>query len=192
VVAAHASLLRLVGLAAVAPILILPEEEAPLPAAGDLVTEIDQRGEAFAGAHEEWLARLLADNPIETPAFRTFFAGLSQSLRAAVALRDFSLESDVEPILGAVVSWQPHRWPSLRAGAPSKWIETLCPLAPAGETPRERLDRERTAALDLVSRLWFAKGASAAGLTALSALFVARCASLVALWEELGGGAAVQ
>src|SRR2546421_390397 len=112
-VAAHASLLRLVGLASVAPLFTLAEDPvAALPAASDLEREMDERGENFALAHEEWLARLLADNPAaaSTPAFRTFFAGLSQSLRTAVGLRQF----DVEAVLGAVASWQPARWSSLR------------------------------------------------------------------------------
>jgi len=192
VVAAHASLLRLVGLASVAPSLMLPEETEALPPAGDLLREIDERGENFANAHDEWLARLLAGNPkaAQTAAFRTFFAGLSQSLRAAVALREFGIASDVEAVLGALSTWQPARWPSLRAGAPSQWIETLCPAAPSGEKPPQRLRRESDAALDLLSRLWFARDVSPAGFTALASLFVARCASAIALWEELGGGAA--
>jgi hypothetical protein len=69
-----------------------------------------------------------------------------------------------------------------------EWISALCPAAPAGEGPLQRLGRERVLALDLLSRLWFAKGLSPAGFTALAALFVARCASVIALWEELGGG----
>ena len=202
VVAAHASLLRLVGHAFAAPLLVLAEAEAPQPLPpGDeaaLVRAIDERGaEAFSAAHEEWLARLLAQNPVQDPAFRTFFAGLSQSLRTSVALREFrdaalagKLAPDAEALLGALATWQPARWPSLRGGAPSQWIEILCPAAPAGEAPLARLARECSAGLDLVSRLWLAKDLPLAGFTALAALFVARCASALALWEELGGGAA--
>jgi hypothetical protein len=192
-VAAHASLLRLVGLASVAPLFTLPEERAVLPAPGDLEREMEERGENFANAHEEWLARLLAGNPAAAavPAFRTFFAGLSQSLRAAVALRHFRRPSDAEAVLGALATWQPARWSSLRGGAPPAWIVALCPSAPAGETAAQRFSRECSAALDLSSRLWFARDVSPAGFTALAALFVARCASAVALWEELGGGKAV-
>ena len=181
-VALHATLLRLIGLAAVAPLLTLNEDAAPLPPGGPLDREMDDRGEGFASAHEEWLARLLTDNPAaaEAPAFRTFFAGLAQSLRAAIGLRQF----DAEAVLGAVASWQPARWGALRGGAPSTWMETFCPAAPANETAAERFDRERKAALDLMARLWFARNVSASGLTALAALFVARCASALAIWEE--------
>lgn len=201
-VAAHASLLRLVGQAAAAMLLLLPEDAnagALPPAALDgLLSEMDERGENFAFAQEEWLARLLAQNPAAagTPVFRTFYAGLSQSLRVAVSLRDFreaalrgELAPDAEALLGAVATWQPLRWPSLRAGAPSPWIFELCPAAPAGEELLPRLARECTAALTLLSRLWFARDLPLTGFTALSALFAARCAAAVALWEELGGGA---
>ncbi|MGZ6142341.1 MAG: hypothetical protein ACXWLM_03330, partial [Myxococcales bacterium] len=136
-------------------------------------------------------------NPVQDPAFRTFFAGLSQCLRTAVALREFrdaaragELAPDAEALLGALATWQPARWPSLRGGAPSPWFEALCPPAPESETALQRLARECSAGLDLASRLWFAKGLPPAGFTALAALFVARCASAIALWEELGGGAA--
>ena len=56
--------------------------------------------------------------------------------------------------------------------------------------PLRRLVRECDDGLSLFSRLWRAENASLTAFTALSALFVARCASAVALWEELGGGAA--
>ena len=178
IVAAHASLLRLVGLACVAPLLSLPEEPSPLPAAGAL------EDRDLTNAHEEWLARLLNDNPAAAaaPAFRTFFAGLSQTLRAIPALRELS---DPEPILGAIATWQPARWSGLRRGAPSQWFETFGPPAPPQESPPERLDRECDAALELLGRLWVAKDLTPAAFTALAALFVARCASAVALWEEL-------
>ena len=199
--AAHASLLRLIGHAVASSLLLLPEDEraGALPA-GDLdalLREMDARGENFAFAQEEWLARLLAQNPAAagTPVFRTFFAGLSQSLRVAVALREFrgaalrgELAPDAEALLGAVATWQPLRWPSLRAGAPSRWIADLCPAAPE-LAPLPRLAHECTAALELLSRLWFARDLSLTGFTALAALFVARCAAAVALWEEAGGGA---
>jgi hypothetical protein len=200
-VAAHAWLLRLVGLAALSPLLLREEDgaagslpEARLPA---LLDEIDARGEGFASAQEEWLARLLADNPAaRAPAFRTFFAGLSQSLRTASALRQFrddagagALATDPEALLGALGTWQPVRWASLRGGAPSRWIELLCPVPPSGELPLTRLERECSQALDLFSRLWFASDLSLTGFTTLAALLTARCAGIVALWEELGGGA---
>ena len=201
-VAAHASLLRLVGQAVAAPLLLLPEDVSAgaLPPAAEsaLLREMDERADNFAFAQDEWLARLLAQNPAAagTPAFRTFYAGLSQSLRVAVSLREFraaalrgELARDAEALLGAVATWQPLRWPSLRAGAPSSWICQLCPAAPDGEAPLTRLARECTAALDLFSRLWFARDLSLTGFTALAALFAARCAGAVALWEELGGGA---
>jgi len=200
-VATHACLLRLVGLAAVSPLLVKEEDaaagalpESRLPA---LLEEMDARGEGFASAQEEWLARLLADNPAaNVPAFRTFFAGLSQSLRTAAALRQLgdqaragSLAADPEALLGALGTWQPVRWASLRGGAPSRWVEVLCPAPPSGELPLKRLERECSQALDLFSRLWFARGVSLTGFTALAAMLTARCAAIVALWEELGGGA---
>ena len=45
-------------------------------------------------------------------------------------------------------------------------------------------------ALDAFSRLWFATFVSLTGFSALAAVLTARCAGIVALWEELGGGAA--
>jgi len=202
-VAAHAALLRLVGLASASSLLLLAEEpnagELPPAASEALAAEMDERGAGFALAQEEWLARLLAANPAAAaaPAFRTFYAGLSQSLRVVPALREArdsalqgGLDADAEALLASVGSWQPIRWQSLRGGAPSRWIEQLCPAAPGQEMPLRRLVRECDDALSLFSRLWRAENASLTAFTALSALFVARCASVVALWEELGGGAA--
>ncbi len=199
-VAAHASFLRLVGLACAAPLFSLEED----PAAGELgparvaelLSEMEARGEPFTMAQEEWLARLLADNPAaHPPAFRTFYAGLSQSLRVAWSLRAFAedarsgrLAADPEALLGALGTWQPVRWARIRSGAPSDWIGTLCPPAPDREEPLRRLERECGQALEVSSRLWFAKGLSLTGFTALGALFTARCAGVIALWEELGGG----
>jgi len=202
-VAAHASLLRLVGLSSAAPLLLLPEDPAagapPVPRAAELLREMDARGDAFSIAHEEWLARLLAQNPAAAaePAFRTFYAGLSQALRVAPALRRFrdeaaggSLAQDAEALLGAVGTWQPVRWASLRRGVPSAWIEELCPDVPAAEPALRRLSRDCALALDAFSRLWFATSVSLTGFAALAAVLTARCAGIVALWEELGGGAA--
>ncbi len=203
VVRAHASVLRLVGHAAVASLLFLPEDlEAgalPPPGEGTLLRELEER---FASGSElyadEWLARLLEGNPAATaaPAFRTFFAGLSHALRVAPALRRFRddaragrLPHDPEALLGAVGGWQPVRWAPLRQGAPSAWIEALCPAGPLDEAPLARLSRECSAGLDLIGRLWSARALSLTGFTALAALYVARCASAVALWEELAGEA---
>ena len=204
IVAAHAALLRLVGLASASAPLLMPEDPdaGALPPArtADLLREIEERGEGFAFAQEEWLARLLSQNPsaAQEPKFRTFYAGISQSLRVAPALRRFEQEAEAgrlaeqpEPLLGALGTWQPVRWPSLRAGAPSAWIEALCPAPPAGESEMKRLQRECGAALDAFARLWFASGLSLTGFTALAAVFTARCAGIVALWQELGGGGAV-
>jgi hypothetical protein len=199
-VAAHASLLRLVGLASASSLLLLPEDpEAgvlPPAQAADLIREMDERGENFGFAQEEWLARLSAENPATAePAFRTFYAGLSQSLRVAAALRVFrdeaaegGLGEDAEAVLGALGTWQPVRWASMRRGAPSPWIEALCPPASAEERPLQRLERECAQALETFSRLWFAAGVSLTGFSALAAVFTARCAGVAALWEELGGG----
>ncbi len=200
-VAAHASLLRLVGLAAVAPLLLGSEDPAAgaLPQArlAELLAEMDARGDTFAAAHEEWLALLLSRNPAaaQAPAFRTFYAGLSQALRVALGLRRFRDEAaqgkvaaDGEALLGALGTWQPVRWSSLRAGGPSTWFEALCPPAPDA-APLERLAGECDAALEVFSRLWFAQDLSLTGFSALAAIFTARCASAAALWEELGGGA---
>ncbi|HET9754275.1 MAG TPA: hypothetical protein VFP52_14985, partial [Myxococcales bacterium] len=196
-----ASLLRLVGLAAVAPLLLAPEDPAagalPQGRHAELLEEMDARGDAFAGAQEEWLALLLSRNPAasQAPAFRTFYAGLSQALRVAVALRRFRddaqagrLAAGAEALLGALGTWQPVRWSALRAGAPSPWFESLCAAAP-DTAPLQRLARECDAALEVFSRLWFAQDLSLTGFSALAAIFTARCASAAALWEELGGGA---
>ena len=201
-VAAHASIVRLVGLASASSLLLLPEDaeagDLPQARSGALIDELDARGDSFAIAQEEWLARLLSDNPAaaEAPAFRTFYAGLSQSLRVAPALRHFGEEAaagrlaeDAEALLGALGTWQPVRWTALRKGAPPRWLQELCPPAPAGEDGMERLARECSQALELFSRLWFAKGLSLTGFVSLAALFTARCAGVSALWEELGGGA---
>ena len=204
-VAVHATLLRLVGLGTISSLLHLPEDAnagpPPPPALGELVRDVDQRGEGFALAQEEWLALLLSRNPAAAaaPAFRTFYAGLSQCLRAPPALVRFAsaarqglLAADPEALLAAVASWQPVRWQGLRSGAPTAWLEQLCPAAPGQEMPLQRLARECSAALDLFARLWFAQDLSLTGFSALSALFVARCASILALWEELGGGKAAR
>ena len=90
-VAAHASLLRLLSLSSASTLLELPEDlqsgQLPPPALDALLAEIDAReasGSDFAAAQEEWLARLSRDNPSAAdPVFRTFFAGVSQSLRLA-------------------------------------------------------------------------------------------------------------
>jgi len=93
VVAAHAALLRLVGLASASSLLLMPEDPGagPLPPSrtADLLRELDERGEGFVYAQEEWLATLLAKNPAaaQEPKFRTFYAGIWQSLRVATALR---------------------------------------------------------------------------------------------------------
>jgi hypothetical protein len=201
-VAAHASLLRLVGLACASSPLLLPEDPQaggpPAARTAELLQEMDERGGSFAFAQEEWLARLLGANPAAAgaPAFRTFYAGLSQSLRVAAALRVFEAEAragtlapDPEALLGALGTWQPVRWSQLRSGTPPSWLEALCPPPPAEETSLGRLSRECSQALALFSRLWFAKDLSLTGFTALAALFAARCAGVIALWEELGGGA---
>src|SRR5262249_52050950 len=70
VVALHSSLCRLVALAAAATPLQLAEDpaegELPPPGEAALLAEMDERaksGSDFASAQEEWLARLLHDNP---------------------------------------------------------------------------------------------------------------------------------
>jgi len=198
-VAAHASLFRLIGLAAASSPLLLPEDPRAfaLPPPGEKALEEEMDRRDLDHAQEEWLALLLARNPAaaQAPAFRTFYAGLSQALRVATALRRFRdearsgrLASDGEALLGAVGGWQPVRWSSLRGGAPAQWIAQLCPPAPSSESDLERLARECSAGLDLVGRLWLAENLSLTGFTTLAALLIGRCASAVALWEELGGG----
>src|SRR5207244_1882219 len=127
-----------------------------------------------SNAQEEWLALLLARNlaAAQAPAFRTFYAGLSQVLRVAPALQRFrdqalagSLADDPEALLGAVGGWQPVRWSSLRGGAPSQWIAQLCPAPPAPESSLQRLARECSSGLDLAGRLFFARDLSLTGFT---------------------------
>jgi len=65
----------------------------------------------------------------------------------------------------------------------------LCPDVPADEPALRRLARECALALDAFSRLWFARAVSLTGFAALAAMLTGRCAGIVALWEELGGGA---
>ena len=179
----HASLLRLAGLGAAFSLLQPP----PDPQAGELPEgtlealkrDLEERGEGFVNAQDEWLATLLAKNPaLASAQFRTFFAGLSQSLRAIKTLHE-GPPYDLEALLAAVVSWQPQRWAGMRSGAPSAWIAQLCPARPAG------LAEESKAALELFARLWFARDASLCAMHALAALFTARCASVAALCEEL-------
>jgi hypothetical protein len=183
-VPAHASLLRLVAHGAAFSLLQPPPapEAGPLPEGGvaELFRDLEARGEGFVNAQDEWLARLLGQNPkaAAEPQFRTFFAGLSQSLRAVRTLHA-GPPYDLEALLAAVVSWQPQRWGRMRSGAPSEWIARLCPSVPSG------LAREREAALEVFSKLWFARDASLTALHALAALFTARCASAAALCEEL-------
>jgi hypothetical protein len=186
-VPAHASLLRLAACGMVFGVLHPPPGEGALPEGSldALLRDLDERGDGFVHAQDEWLARLLANNPqaAAEPQFRTFFAGLSQSLRAVKTLRE-GPPFDLEALLAAVVTWQPRRFERLRAGAPSSWITELCPAAPADLAP-PGLASERAAALSLFARLWFARDASPASLRALAALFTARCACAAALCEEL-------
>jgi hypothetical protein len=202
VVALHACILRLAGLGAAHSLLAEgPAEALPPPALDALLRELDERtavGSEFSSAQDEWLASLQAQNPAaaQAPAFRTFFAGISQWLRAAAPLREFrdqaragKLAQDPEALLGVVGGWQPVRWISLRGGAPLGWLAALCPPAPP-EAPLQRLGRECEAALELLGRLWTARGLSGTAFAALASLFVARVASALALWEELGAGAA--
>jgi hypothetical protein len=203
-VAAHASLLRFIGCAAAASALAPPEDpsagDAGPPALQPLLDEMDARaaaGSDFASAQEEWLARLsLGNEAAGQPGFRTFFAGISQVPRFAVALRTFRDEAragrlapDCEAVLGAIGGWQPVRWASLRRGVPAALFSQLCPAPPDQEAALARLARECERALEVAGRLWFARGVSLGVFTALAAIFTARCASVIALWEELGGGA---
>jgi len=193
--------MRLLGLASASSAVLLSEDTRagalPAPSEELLVREMDARDISFA--QEEWLALLLSRNPAaaQAPSFRTFYAGLSQVLRVAPALRRFRdearagrLADDPEALLGAVGGWQPVRWSSLRGGAPAQWIAQLCPAAPLAESPLQRLARECSSGIDLAGRLFFASEVSLTGFTTLAALLVARCASALAIWEELGGGSA--
>ena len=200
-VQAHSALLRLLGHAVAAPLLFLPEDlqAGALPPAGGkvLAQELDERDAVGSEiSADEWLARLLADNPAAAaePAFRTFFAGLSQTLRTARALRDLerrarsgALAAEPEALIGALGGWQPVRWQALRHGAPTAWLAALCPAGPLEEPPLDRLARECALAFDLAGRLWSARGLSLTGFTTLASLFVARATSVVALWQELAG-----
>jgi hypothetical protein len=180
----HAAILRLSACGMVFSLL----HPAPDPAAGQLPEGeftalsrvLDERGEGFLLAQEEWLANLVRDNPeaAAEPQFRTFFASISQAVRAVRALH-LGPPYDLEAVLAGVVSWQPHRFAAFRRGAPSEWIQLLCPALDGS------LAAERDAALSLFARLWFARGASACALHALASLFTARCASVAALCEEL-------
>jgi hypothetical protein len=199
-VAVHASLLRLLALSAASRLIELPEDlqSGPLPPPGlaALLEEMDARAKAssdFGAAHEEWLARLLRDNASAAdPAFRTFFAGISQWLRVAVVLRGWreeavrgGLSPDFEAVVGAVGAWQPERWQLLRHGIPSSWIRELCPEEAQLEGAAA-LARECERALDLFGRLWNARGLSLTGFAALATLLFARTCSALALREELG------
>ncbi|HYV66046.1 MAG TPA: hypothetical protein VE964_07370 [Myxococcales bacterium] len=199
-VALHASLLRLLALSSAGTLLDLPEDlrAGPLPPDGlqAILAEMDARvasGSDFAGAQEEWLARLLRENPAASdPAFRTFFAGVSQSLRLSLSLREWreearsgQLPSDLESAVGAIGAWQPERWQAMRQGVPAAWIRELCAPEPPG-APLPRLARECELALDAAGRLWTAKNLSLTGFAALATLLFARTCGAVALCEEIG------
>jgi hypothetical protein len=199
-VAFHASLLRLLALASASTLLELPEDlqsgELPPAALDAILVEMDTRsasGSDFAGAQEEWLARLLRENPSAAdPAFRTFFAGVSQSLRLALSLRAWRdqaraghLPAELESAVGAIGAWQPERWQALRHGVPAAWMRELCPGEPDGP-PLSLLARECELALDLAGRLWTARDLSLTGFAALATLLFARTCSALALREELG------
>ena len=199
-VATHASLLRLLALSSASTLLDLPEDlqagVLPSLALDPLLAEMEERarsGSDFAGAQDEWLARLTRDNPATAnPAFRTFFAGVSQSLRLAVSLRAWreqaragTLPTDLETPIGAIGAWQPERWQGLRHGVPALWLRELCPPQPE-VPPIGRLARECELALDLIGRLWTARDLSLTGFAALATLLFARVCCAVALREELG------
>jgi hypothetical protein len=200
-VAAHASLLRLLALSAAASLLDSPEDlqagDPPPRGLDALLAEMDERarsGSDFATAQEEWLARLLRDNPAaEVPAFRTFFAGVSQALRLGIALRGWReharagrLPRELEEVVGAIGAWQPERWKSLRHGIPAAWVRELCPDPLPASGGFTRLARESELALDLIGRLWTARGLSMTGFAALATLLFARTCSALALRQELG------
>ena len=183
VVALHATLLRLFSLAAVSSSLLLAEDPlaGSLPSPTDLEREIAGRQGGFPFAQEEWLARLLANNPAaaQAPVFRRLFAGLSQALRTGDALSRLGRgDVDLEALLGATGGFQPIRWQELRGGAPAAWFVELCPGGDGS------LESERRNALDVLSRLWAAENASLTAFTTLYGLFVARCSSATALAEE--------
>ena len=199
-VAAHASLLRLLALSSASTLLTLPEDLQagllPPPALDAILAEMDARlasASDFAGAQEEWLARLLRDNPAAVdPAFRTFFAGVSQSLRLSLSLRAWreearsgQLPTDLEAVVGAIGAWQPERWQAMRHGVPAAWVRDLCPPDPPAP-PLARLQRECELALDVAGRLWTARNLSLTGFAALATLLFARTCSALALREELG------
>jgi len=197
-VATHAALLRLVALSAIHPLLALPEDAGagtlPPPGAASLVREIDERtaaGSDLASAQQEWRARLDADNPATSdPSFGAFFAGSSQALRLALALRAFRdaarsgrLATDLEPLVGATGAWQPVRWKEMRKGIPAAWTADLFPeREPSGSLVG--LARDCEAGLDAVGRLWTAKSLSTTGFAALACVLFARSASALAFLDE--------
>ena len=196
----HSSLLRLLALASVHALLAPPEDpragSLPPPALDALLREMDERaatGSDFAGAHEEWFSRLAAENEAASAhGFRTFFAGVSQALRLAVALRRWRddaragvLPKDLEPLVGAAGAWQPVRWAELRRGVPAGWLRELCPAFAHDPDPLSRLARECQAALNVAARLWTARDLSHTGFASLASLLFARSASALALREEL-------
>jgi hypothetical protein len=198
-VSAHAALLRLVALSAVHPLLALPEDSGAgtLPPSGAeaLLREMDERaaaGSDFASAQQEWLARLQADNSAaREPAFGAFFAGSSQALRLALALRAFgdaahtgTVATDLEPLVGATGAWQPVRWRDMRKGIPAAWTAELFPeREPAAGFAG--LARNCEAGLDSAGRLWGAKSLSATGFAALACDLFARSACALAIIDEL-------
>ena len=198
-VSIHAALLRLVALSAIHPLLALPEDAAagalPPPGMDALLREMDERaalGSDFAFAQEEWLARLQADNPATGgPSFGAFFAGSSQALRLALALRAFrdaarsgKVATDLEPVVGAAGAWQPVRWKEMRRGIPATWTADLFPAAAAASGPAA-LAAQCEAALDACGRLWTAKGLSPTGFAALACALFARSACALAIVDEL-------
>jgi len=195
----HAALLRLVALSSVHPLLALPEDPGagtlPPPAAAALVREMDERagaGSDFASAQQEWLAGLEADNPAaKDPSFGAFFAGSSQALRLALALRALRdaararsvATTDLEPLVGATGAWQPVRWKEMRKGIPAAWTAELFPeREPSEGLPG--LARDCDAGLDAIGRLWSAKSLTATGFAALACVLFARSASALAFLDE--------
>ena len=92
---------------------------------------------------------------------------------------------DLEAVVGAIGAWQPERWQALRHGVPSAWMSELCP-AESQTAGTAALASECEHALDLLGRLWNARGLSLTGFAALATLFFARTCSALALREELG------